>query len=335
MKTNYSLLALLLVAPAYSADIAISGLPDATALAGTEVAPVVQGGETRKATAAQISTFVLGSSVTVGQVLRVTGSNIYGWGALDLADSDAITGDLPDANLSANVPLLNASTNTWTGTGNQQFAGRIRSIISGGGSNASIAVAVADPAYGWSETDQTTDEKNWDATLSNGDWLLRTVNDANNSARTQLQLTRGTGLAVTGITYSNSTDNAVHTFHGSLAGILVNGTYTPTLTNVANLDGSTSAQWQYNRVGATVNFSGQVSINPTATLTATQLGISLPVASNFTAATNLAGTCAAATVSDNPMALRADTTNDRAELAYVAVDTTDHAVYCHGTYVLQ
>lgn len=39
------------------------------------------------------------NSTTVGQCLRVTGSNTYGWGALDLADTDAITGDLPFANL--------------------------------------------------------------------------------------------------------------------------------------------------------------------------------------------------------------------------------------------
>lgn len=39
------------------------------------------------------------NSSTVGQVLRVTGASTYAWGALNLADSDAITGDLPFANL--------------------------------------------------------------------------------------------------------------------------------------------------------------------------------------------------------------------------------------------
>ena len=38
------------------------------------------------------------NSTTVGQCLRVTGSNTYGWGALDLADGDAVTGVLPFAN---------------------------------------------------------------------------------------------------------------------------------------------------------------------------------------------------------------------------------------------
>lgn len=39
------------------------------------------------------------NSSTVGQCLRVTGASTYAWGALDLADTDAITGDLPYANL--------------------------------------------------------------------------------------------------------------------------------------------------------------------------------------------------------------------------------------------
>jgi hypothetical protein len=41
----------------------------------------------------------IANSSMVGQVLRVTGTLTYGWGALDLADSDAVTGDLPFANL--------------------------------------------------------------------------------------------------------------------------------------------------------------------------------------------------------------------------------------------
>lgn len=38
------------------------------------------------------------NSSTVGQVLRVTGAATYAWGALDLADADAVTGVLPAAN---------------------------------------------------------------------------------------------------------------------------------------------------------------------------------------------------------------------------------------------
>lgn len=43
------------------------------------------------------------TSSTVGQVLRVTGGNTYAFGAVDLADGDAITGVLPDANIAATI----------------------------------------------------------------------------------------------------------------------------------------------------------------------------------------------------------------------------------------
>ena len=57
----------------------------------------------------------IADSSTVGQILRVTGASTYAWGALDLADGDAITGDLPFANLaqvSANSVLANNTSST-------------------------------------------------------------------------------------------------------------------------------------------------------------------------------------------------------------------------------
>src|SRR3989344_3909016 len=57
----------------------------------------------------------ISDSSTAGQLLRVTGSNTYAWGALDLADTDAITGDLPFSNLAqlaANSVLANPTGST-------------------------------------------------------------------------------------------------------------------------------------------------------------------------------------------------------------------------------
>jgi hypothetical protein len=53
---------------------------------------LVQGNGSSAATA-------ITNSSTVGQVLRVTGASTYAWGALDLADTDAVTGTLPGTNV--------------------------------------------------------------------------------------------------------------------------------------------------------------------------------------------------------------------------------------------
>lgn len=66
------------------------------------------------------------NSSTVGQILRVTGTSTYGWGALDLADTDAVTGvlaagNLPTASLvSSGISELATAAETTTGTDNSR-----------------------------------------------------------------------------------------------------------------------------------------------------------------------------------------------------------------------
>jgi len=79
---------------------AVSGtLPVANGGTGaTTLTGLLQGNGTSAVTA-------ITNSSTVGQILRVTGASTYAWGALDLADTDAITGDLPFANLAQGTAL--------------------------------------------------------------------------------------------------------------------------------------------------------------------------------------------------------------------------------------
>jgi hypothetical protein len=80
------------------------------------------------------------------------------------------------------------------------------------------------------------------------------------------------GLAVSGNTTIGGTISASN---------LLSGTYTPTLTNNANITSSTAYACQYMRVGNVVTVSGEVDITATSAATLTQLILTLPISSNF------------------------------------------------------
>jgi hypothetical protein len=101
------------------------------------------------------------------------------------------------------------------------------------------------------------------------------------------------------------------------------GTYTPTLTNLANIDASTAYLMTYMRVGSAVLVAGQVDVDPTAAGTYTQLGISLPVASNFANIFEAGGVGNTPGVASYPGTVYADASNNRAELAFTSLDGTN------------
>jgi len=114
--------------------------------------------------------------------------------------------------------------------------------------------------------------------------------------------------------------------------LLTSGTYTPTLFNGANVAASTAYPCQWARVGATVTVSGHVDVDPTTTATDTQLGISLPIASNFANVGECAGCAWAPTLTSEGGAILADVANDRAILEWKAVDVTNAARYFSFAY---
>lgn len=115
---------------------------------------------------------------------------------------------------------------------------------------------------------------------------------------------------------------------------LAAGTYTPTLTGVANVAASTAYECQYMRVGNTVTVSGKLDIDPTLTATSTQLGISLPVASNFGAAEDCGGVAFAPAIAAMGGAILGDATNDRAQLEFIASDVNNNSMYFVFTYAV-
>ncbi len=110
------------------------------------------------------------------------------------------------------------------------------------------------------------------------------------------------------------------------------GVWTPTLTNVANLDAITAYEGQYLRLGTTVVCSGRVDADPTAPATLTQIGISLPVASDFGAAEDCSGVAFSSAIAAQGAAIRADAANNRAEMAWISGDVTNQPMYYTFTY---
>jgi hypothetical protein len=99
---------------------------------------------------------------------------------------------------------------------------------------------------------------------------------------------------------------------------LAHGTYTPTLTGVTNVASSTARQATYMRVGNTVTVAGQIDVTPTANNARTTIGVSLPIASNFSTAYQAGGSghTTANTTAGHGLAIYSDATNDRVEFDY-------------------
>lgn len=143
------------------------------------------------------------------------------------------------------------------------------------------------------------------------------------------------GLVTTDSDMSFSTDTLSVTkikvpTSGTVVGALDHGTYTPTLTGVTNVAASTAYVAQYLRLGNTVTVSGKVDIDVTAA-GATELGISLPIASNLANQEDVGGTAVAYATIENA-AIRADATNDRAAMLFVATTLTNQSWAFHFTY---
>lgn len=112
------------------------------------------------------------------------------------------------------------------------------------------------------------------------------------------------------------------------------GTWTPTLTAIANCSGGLTAYaGQYIRIGNTVTFSVMIGVNPASAATLTQFAFSLPVASDFASLIQAAGSGACLSAS-NPggASLQADSANNRIQVDCAPALDTDQIWSFSGTY---
>lgn len=172
-------------------------------------------------------------------------------------------------------------------------------------------------------------------------WFIDLVGTINGAGGTTIEHNSLTGLQggaaseffhLTDSEHTNLTDGGDTTLHfhaadrdaTNITGAA--GTYTPTLTGVANVDATTAYACQYLRVASRVVVSGKLDVDPTAGATLTQVGISLPIASNIGAVEEVGGTSFCTSLVQGA-AVRGDPTNDRAEMIFLSATNANAAMY--------
>lgn len=102
------------------------------------------------------------------------------------------------------------------------------------------------------------------------------------------------------------------------SGVVYANSYTPTITAVTNASSATLQSARYMRVGKVVTVACEIAVDAIAT-GLVSIGISLPVASDFTAAHQCSGSGSRdESTSLSVIEVRADTTNDRASCTFYA-----------------
>jgi hypothetical protein len=216
----------------------------------------------------------------------------------------------------------------------------------------------------WNTAVASSDQHRWGLTVgsSGGPFQLRTVDDDGSvsSGGIALQAFRNGGtvqdvhlLVVSGttqlkieptqITMNSLVGTGTRTVTATSAGILgagpiiASGSWSPTLTGVANVDGTpTSLYATYTRMGSIVTCQVTLSIDPTVITTQTEVGISLPIASAFTGSNDASGEGAGSTGNGVAQYVQvvSDGTNDRATLIFQSGSTSASIVTATFQYTI-
>lgn len=115
----------------------------------------------------------------------------------------------------------------------------------------------------------------------------------------------------------------------------VSGTYTPTVTAIANVSAvGTVETHRFLRIGSIVMVSGAVNLTVTAGATLTTVSITLPVTSNLAAATDVAGSGSDTTNSGRGLYVYANAATDTARAEYFPPSSGISKIYYQFSYTV-
>jgi len=159
--------------------------------------------------------------------------------------------------------------------------------------------------------------------------------DVNTSATSMRFLNNG------GTVIGNLAQTGATTFpliHNLGSGNITSGTYTPTITSVTNITTTSNPAGFYSRVGDVVTVGVVADVTPTtAANTASEVGVSLPIASNFGNGNQCFGAgslTAASGTAYAPVSITSDSTNDRCRVSFNATASTSRTMVIHFSYLV-
>jgi hypothetical protein len=163
-----------------------------------------------------------------------------------------------------------------------------------------------------------------------GGAILLRVAPAGSSGTSQNASVVGLAIDGTARIYGSALHNNAAGMSGATNQYIGSGTYSPTITAVANCTVTTpGVNFKYLRVGNVVHVTGQLSIDPTTASTLTRARIALPISSNLSGTVGCQGTGNCGDVFGLGGAIFPDTTNDEAELNFICESGTPaNNVWC-------